>query len=618
MTKTLIIAGAALFAATFACSAGAQEMRQAKADEASPAVDAVTAAVSEPAAAPQSAEPETGSPAAAPLSEAVAAPAAEPTFAGRVLQAIEAGAGGAATAAEADREVLRAYYGQPDAKSIWVGEQGPNDLARAVAAELGRAGDFGLDAADYRLPALGDREATDAAMIELAFGLAVLKYARHAKGGRVDPASVRHQLNRPAVADPADVLAAARSSGDAALYLRSLHPQHPQFAALRDKLAALKAAKDQRSQTALPDGPVLRRAESHAQVALLRKRLAVAAPASAADAAMFDEDVETAVRAFQRQKGLSADGIVGPGTRSALNGETDQTLILKLLVNMERWRWLPDDIASGAGIYVWANIPEFRVRVVKAGKVVFDERAIMGKVDKQTPVFSDQMEWIEFHPTWFVPNSIKVEDILPSLRRPTSRIMERYHLSLDCGRHGRDPAAIDWNSVDIRTCSVTQPAGDKSVLGDFKFKFPNEHDVYMHDTQTVRLFNADTRTFSHGCIRVRNPRRLAEILLGNDKGMTPAQIGAILDGPRRVHQEDFVKPVPVHITYFTTFVDDDGALKTRPDYYGHDRRLAEALTGQGERLSVPYAAKERVSPRDATSAPREAHDWRRRALMMQN
>jgi len=160
-------------------------------------------------------------------------------------------------------------------------------------------------------------------------------------------------------------------------------------------------------------------------------------------------------------------------------------------------------------------------------------------------------------------------------------------LRLDCGPLGRDWKTIDWETTDIRKCSISQPPGERSVMGDFKFKFPNAHAVYMHDTPLKRLFKSTTRAYSHGCVRIQNPRRMAEILLAHDKGLTSTRIGEILKGPKRLHKEDLTRHVPVHMTYFTSIFDKDGALRTLPDLYGHDRRLAQLLTGKGRLLRVP-------------------------------
>jgi len=304
---------------------------------------------------------------------------------------------------------------------------------------------------------------------------------------------------------------------------------------------------------------------------------------------------------------LAADGIPGAGTRRIINGRTPDQLLTKILMNMERWRWLPDELGGKAGIYVWANIPELRVRAIKGSETVFSERAIVGQTTHKTPVFSDEVEWIELHPTWFVPNSIKVSDILPSLKRPTSTVMERYNLRVNCGRHGSNYKAIDWHTIDIRQCSFTQPPGKTSVLGDFKFKFPNKHSVYMHDTHDRSLFKHKQRTFSHGCIRVQRPRQLAETLLNHDKGMTSEQIGEILDGPKQLHKEEFNQPIPVHITYFTVLFDDQGKFTSWPDYYDHDKRLAAALTGKSQNIAKASAPAEKVLRKKRT--PKKSTSW---------
>ncbi len=496
---------------------------------------------------------------------------------------------------------LRAFYAGSNVAPIWVSESGPVQKARDLAKEIGRAGTYGLDSEAYSLPKFDslDTSRKQLAKYELAMTRAALDYAHHAKAGRIYPGKVGHSLNDPlSLKDPRGFLEALRSGNDVAARLRDLHPKHPQFIGLTKKLDELRGGGDETPRVQIPNGPVLRSGVNHEHVALLRKRLKV----DKGDANNFNDAVKAAVIAFQKQNGLKADGVVGNGTRRVLNGDSNEKQIVRILINMERWRWLPDDMAGEAGIYVWANIPEFRVRIVKGGNVVFTERVIVGKPSRQTPVFSDMMEWIEFHPTWYVPNSIKVDDIKPSLRRTTSRVMERYHLRLDCGKYGRDWKKIDWNKVDIRGCSVSQPPGERSVLGDFKFKFPNKHIVYMHDTPQKGLFNSATRTYSHGCVRIRNPRRMAEILLDHDKGMTSSRIGEILKGPKRLHKEDLTRHIPVHMTYFTAIFDDEGVFQTRSDYYGHDRRLAQALTGKGHLLpAVAIASRRKHTPRSAST-----------------
>ena len=529
----------------------------------------------------------------------------------RISALVAAKLGGAADATTR----MSAYYRAIGAKPLWLDEIGWREEARAVAAVIRDAAAYGLDPAAFDLPNLEAMPVSDEdiAAAEIKMSRAVVKYARHARGGRVNPKKLSKNIDRvPQLPSPAAVLGEMARSADRSKTLLAYQPQHPQFEALRKRLATLRDSSTQPGSVTIPAGPVLKRGITHPQVALLRRRLGVPA---GTQPAKFDASVASAVKAFQRGKGLKADGIVGKSTRSVLNGGRPEKEIVRLLINMERWRSLPDDLGEGGGIYVWANIPEFRTRIIRNGRVVFSERSIVGLLNKQTPVFSDHMEWIEFHPIWYVPNSIKREDILPSLQRPSSTIVKRYHLKINCGAAGSNPAAIDWSKIDITRCQVTQPPGPKSVLGDFKFKFPNKHAVYMHDTLTPRLFGASIRAFSHGCIRIKNPKRMAKILLSHQNIMPESRVDAIIRGPRRERKARFKQPVPVHITYLTALYDDNGKFITRPDVYGHDRRLAQALLGKGHLIdAAPVGRGTRYRPPRKPRPRPKPQDWKDQVL----
>jgi murein L,D-transpeptidase YcbB/YkuD len=229
------------------------------------------------------------------------------------------------------------------------------------------------------------------------------------------------------------------------------------------------------------------------------------------------------------------------------------------------------------------------MRVVKNGETIHQEKIVVGKIETQTPIFSADMKEVIFHPDWGVPDSIKVNELWPSLRRSSggffgyggadTRVLERHNLRVSYNGRPVEPSMVDWNSVDIRRFTFIQPAGAGNVLGVLKFRFPNRHDVYMHDTPQRELFSQSRRTFSHGCMRVQNPRRLAEVLLGEDQGMSAAQVGNLL---ARGEQADVQlrRKIPVHVVYFTAVANEHGKLETFPDVYGHDRRLAAALDGR--------------------------------------
>ena len=511
------------------------------------------------------------------------------------------------TARKTDQAALVEYYAVPDQPLLWVDENGVNERAKLAMAEIRKADDYGLRASDYALPKAEEFKAADAkaadwlADAEVKISYAVLDYAADARGGRLDPQRLSENLDPTlALPDPSEVIGSIAFRSDPGAYLRSFQPDQPQFEALRQKLLELRGSKvadtPKPDVVIIPDGPVLKLGVENEQVALLRKRLDVQSEPGANEK-MFDRDVLEAVKRFQYAHGAIPDGLVGMGTRRMLNAGDQQqphpvggkAKIDQLLVNMERWRWLPHDLGP---YYVTVNIPEFMLRVVDDGKTIHSTRVVTGKPDKQTPVFSDEMEEIVFNPYWNVPNSIKMQEIAPYLQQGggffgggwDTSILARHNLRIR-GASGReiDPDTIDWGRVDIRNYELYQPPGPDNVLGTVKFVFPNKHDVYMHDTTQKNLFAQTVRAESHGCMRVQNPQALALLLLHHDQGWSQAQI----DSAVRDSEDNHValnQHIPVYITYFTMKVNDDGSLSTFNDLYGHDARMIAALNGK----YVPY------------------------------
>ena len=420
---------------------------------------------------------------------------------------------------------------------------------------------------------------------EIKVGMAVLRYARDARGGRIEPQRLSPNLDPTlALPDPLQVMESIAIRSDPAAYLRSFQPDQPQFEALRQALIAARGGKAETEIVTIPDGPTLKPGMEHEQVALLRQRLEVPA-ADGEKETVYDEKVVEAVKKFQASRGSRPDGLVGPGTRRALNQQhqaASPARIRQILLNMERWRWLPHDLGS---YYVTVNIPEFMLRVVEDGETAFTTRVVVGKPDKQTPVFSNEMQTIVFNPYWNVPNSIKTEEIRPYLREEggwfggggwNTAVLERHGLRINVGGREIDPSRIDWNRIDIRSLNIYQPPGPGNVLGNVKFVFPNKHDVYMHDTPQKFLFARPVRAESHGCMRVQNPDQLAVTLLKRDQGWSAGRVAsAIQTGYDQ--QIPLKERIPVYITYFTLKANADGSLSTFGDIYGHDARMAAAL-----------------------------------------
>jgi L,D-transpeptidase YcbB len=502
-------------------------------------------------------------------------------------------------AKKSEQGALVEYYSQPGQHLLWVDDKGLTDRGKAAMEEIAKADDYGLRASDYVLPKpdtfnASDPKATDwLADAEIKISFAVLAYADNARGGRVNPQRLSENLDPTLVLpDPTEVIDSIAIRSDPAAYLRSFQPDQPQFEALRQKLIELRDGKVEKDKPAvipiIPDGPILKMGIQHEQVALLRKRLDVPAQ-SKADENTFDAAVVEAVERFQATHGVLADGMVGPGMRRLLNGQQQSHVsgspakIRAILVNMERWRWLPHDLGP---YYVTVNIPEFMLRVVDDNKTVHSTRVVTGKPDKQTPVFSGEMQEIVFNPFWNVPTSIKVEEIRPYLREEAAwffsgggwntSVFERHKLHIRYLGRDVDPGAVDWNQMDIRNFEIYQPPGPDNVLGHVKFVFPNKHDVYMHDTPQKFLFAQPVRAESHGCMRVENPDQLALILLKHDQGWNEVRVASAISDGYDSHVA-LRQRIPVYITYFTLKVNEDGSTSNYADIYGHDARMAAAL-----------------------------------------
>lgn len=460
-----------------------------------------------------------------------------------------------------EKAALSAFYESRGENQLWVNGSALNARAKAAIAEIRQADDWGLEASAFDLPAAPrSGDPADVAEAELKLSLAVLKYASHARGGRMDPKDLSNYIDRePPLLAASAVLAGIAGVDRPDLYLRKLHPQHPQFEKLRQAYLAL------------------RRGETPAD--------ASAALAQSAG-----------------------------GKRPAAS--TQEASARKVLHNMEQWRWMPEDLGR---LYVWANIPDFTLRVMKDGTAIHVERLIAGKADTQTPIFSDQMETIVFHPFWGVPDSIKVKEILPSLARGGG-VLEKNNLRIQYRGRDIDPGSVDWAQVDIRNFHVYQPPGGGNVLGVVKFLFPNKHQVYMHDTPTKNLFNATQRTFSHGCMRVRNPVRLAEVLLAEDKGWESRRVAALVNGGPQNNNVTLDGKIPVHVTYFTASVDDAGKLALYPDVYGHEARIQMGLEGKAHLIvkkkedlgPVRAEAVSRLAETKPTWSSGKTPDWARK------
>ncbi|MEX0853258.1 MAG: L,D-transpeptidase family protein, partial [Bauldia sp.] len=270
--------------------------------------------------------------------------------------------------------------------------------------------------------------------------------------------------------------------------------------------------------------------------------------------------------------GLKADGIVGRATLGALNAAADDH-VATIIANMERWRWMPEKLGQ---FHVQVNVPNFNLDIYSDGQIVHSTRIVVGKPSNPTPIFSDEIEHVIVNPVWNVPASIALKEMLPEIRANPAAL-NGYQVFANVGGRFRavDPYLIDWHTVDMRKIQIKQPPGERNALGRVKFMFPNPFSVYLHDTPMKSLFERDYRAYSHGCMRVMDPWEFADALLALEPDLNAAKLKKLVGGPER--RVDLERHIPVHMTYFTAWVDGDGALQVRDDLYGIDARLEAAL-----------------------------------------
>jgi murein L,D-transpeptidase YcbB/YkuD len=511
-------------------------------------------------------------------------------------------------AAKSIRQALVAFYAARGFRPVWLDGNGLNDRARQLLRFLSQADRDGLDPRHYepeQLPDfiadIADLEGDETALRDLEIELTkkAVNFARDVAGARVNIAYLGENITvKPPVPAPAAILAGLSDAARADDYLAGFAPRHEGYKRLKKALIEARKKKVRRNFTQIsPLARIIRPGDSDKRIAQLRMRLAETGDLKAGSDGFvlnpdndgglqivmkldyFDPQLVAAVKKFQHRNGLHVDGVIGGQTMAALNRKPVNH-VRRILVNMERYRWLPRDLGWR---HVMVSQTEYRMRMFEHGKMVHTARVIIGKPKHQTPVFSNEIKTVVFNPYWNVPRSIATKEMLPLLNQDPDYLNRAGFEIYD--RRGRRTTSIhsrgffgSYAPVSEETFDFTirQPPGPNNALGVVKFLFPNKHHVYMHDTPAKSLFSNNTRAFSHGCVRVQNAVDLAEVLLKRDAGWSKQQVADAIASKRNQHITLKTK-VPVHLTYFTAWVDDDGRLITTPDIYKRDDTLAAAM-----------------------------------------
>jgi murein L,D-transpeptidase YcbB/YkuD len=490
-------------------------------------------------------------------------------------------------ASKKEHAAVEAFYLKRNQAPLWLEKGVESDRAKAAIARIRAADSDGLDLNDYKLPDLAASGPDALAEAELKFTETLLTYARHVQAGRFGYATVSKNIELPQQPpDTSEVLAKLADAKDAGKALDEFSPPQKGYQALKAKLAELRSKSGAGAGHEITAGPELKLAKipmEDARVPQLRERLGL--KGDAADL-HYDARLVEAVKKYQRTNELKITGALDAQTIRELNGPPRDKQIDTIIVNMERWRWLPRDLGK---THVIVNLPDFTLRLMHNGSMLWTTRIVIGKPAMPTPMLTETMKFITVNPTWNVPQSIVQNEYLPALEQDPT-VLDRMGLKVVRDRDG---------------VHISQPPGDGNALGRLRFNFPNRFDVYQHDTPEKYLFKEERRAYSHGCMRVQDPVKYAQLLLSIER---PNE-GYTEDKIRRMFGRDeqdipFPAPIPVHLSYQTAFVDDDGQLQMRSDVYGLDSRVLALIKTERGMIDVATKERDRDAANSATASAR--------------
>lgn len=475
----------------------------------------------------------------------------------------------------------------------WFADARPTRDAQVALHVLNEAAAQGLDPADYRARELAEAFAkvgagatpAELARLDSALTAALEHYLRDMIHGRLSPDVLKHRFKSPPDDhfDARGYVIGARQAGRLAQALDDAQPRVPMYEALRSAMNRYRAMGDHPAWAAtLPALPArsLKPGQAYDGLAMIVARLVALGdlPVGATAGERYEAEVVEGVKRFQARHGLEADGVIGAATLEQLN-VTPAQRAGQMALTLERLRWTP--LRYGPRMIV-VNIPEFVLRAyeLKGDEVELnlEMRVVVGRaLDTRTPIFLEEMRFIEFSPYWNVPRSIARGETLPRLRRDPGYFNQQGFEFVN-----RDGAVINTltseaiEAVQRGEWRIRQRPGPKNALGDIKFIFPNDQNIYLHHTPAPQLFSRVRRDFSHGCIRIESPVELARFVLRNKPEWTPERIeGAMRAGKSSTLRLD--EPIPVLIAYGTVVAKDDGKVYFFPDIYQQDARLEQAL-----------------------------------------
>lgn len=481
-------------------------------------------------------------------------------------------------------EDLAAFYRGREFDGIWTGTTELDRSRRnALLAAFANASDHGLPEAEYNPETLIERlqaasTPAEKGAMEVEMSRLFLSYARDVQTGILTPSAVVSEIRREVplrsrLGHLEDFMA-----GSPASYLSTLPPSSPEYARLLREKMRLERLLSNGGWGATVPSDSLSAGASGSGVVALRNRLVAMGYMERTATQTYDASIQSGVMQFQQAHGLVEDGEAGAGTLRELNTPVAARL-QQVIVAMERERWM--NMPRGER-HVWVNLTDFSAAIMDNDRVTFQTRSVIGadSGDRRTPEFSDVMEYMVINPSWYVPRSIIVNEYLPALQRNRNAVS---HIEVT-DRNGRvvNRGAVNFNQYTARTFpfSMRQPPSRTNALGLVKFIFPNQYNIYLHDTPAKSLFGREARAFSHGCVRLQDPFDFAYALLAAQESDPKSVFDGYLNSGREARVNLDVQ-VPVHLVYRTAFTHTTGQLNFRRDVYGRDGQIWNALANEG-------------------------------------
>ncbi|TYP87063.1 murein L,D-transpeptidase YcbB/YkuD [Nitrosomonas communis] len=488
---------------------------------------------------------------------------------------------------EIDVAILKHFYAMRGYRPAWIQNDKLSPELDIAIAFIATAEQEGLDSKDYQLEQLLHlrKQSSEYSLLlelELRTTQSILMLARDLRRGRLIASEVDPDWHiRQPKFDPAAYLQKAITSGNLKSSLADLPPKTQEYQLMKQALAKLrKLVKRGVNWTMIPETPLIRPNMNHAIIPLLRSRIAQIFAmhgnssydivSSENGSEKYDSELVNAIKIFQEQHGLNADGVIGPNTRAALN-KTPEQKIRQLRINMERLRWMPRELGDR---YLLVNIAGFRLTAIEYGKHVLNMRIIVGRDYRSTPSFNSRISHLILNPYWNVPNSIAQQDLLPK-QQNNSNFFTSQKIRVYVNNAGHyeeiDSDLINWHAVGKNFPYVLrQEPGEKNALGTIKFMFANRFSIYLHDTPSKQLFQKDIRMFSSGCIRLEKPLQLAGFILNEPNAAT--DIGDKIESGKTI-TVNLSKHLPIYLIYLTAWVDETNNIYFASDIYGRDKRI---------------------------------------------